>query len=801
MTNNMIQKQMKKTKLLYILYFLLFVWISGTIVAQENTANNNISAKKIMLNGKEYYLHVVQKGEGLFRISMNYGVSQQEILEVNDDITENLKVGQIVRVPVISGRNNSENEINKTRSYIYHTVEKGQTVFYISRKYNVSQDVIYNNNPGSREKLIEGAILKIPVGELHLDNKTDDNEKDDNFDYHTVKPNETLYSLSREYNITVEKIIEANPALQNGILSIGSIVRIPISKQDEKTISRTLNDGTQQFIESDKYLYHTILQGQTFYSIARQYQVKEQDLRDANPGVTQDNLKVGYMLRVPRPEIDDKKIGKTDNSELFTTHKVRRSETLYGISRQHHVDEATLKSLNPNVDFVNLKVGTVLKIPTDAWFAKQTASALQKPEVIISESENTNYDITQSFLKDCKNSSLGYHIPIKVALMLPFSAKDAFSIYNDSVTSTNESQNANFRRAKPYMEFYSGTLLAIDELKKQGANINLKVYDIADSRSLQNAFNDHELKEMDLIIGPGVVNNLNMISAFSLENRINMVYPMSNNNPELRKNPYLFQVNSPDSLYFDLIIEEIIHQARGQNLLVISPKSSETKAVNFAKSLKQRVFVQSRIGSESVKYLEYTPGKDDVLGIQTLIDVEKHTYIVIPSENQAEVSKLIPVIAGVKSKMKANITLFGMPEWLRFQTIDPEEIHIVNGTIFSPFAIDYNDYSTKQFIDKFHQMIHLEPYPVHPYFQNPDAVYSYSRYGIWGYDVTLYFLSALYKYGKNFIACLEYPPSQQIQFNFNFKRISNWGGFYNSGLYMIRFNSDYTTERIPVSPR
>ena len=774
-----------------ILFFLSLIILGNAfqLTAQEE------SEKKIVLNGKEYYLHVVRKGEGLYRLGINYGVSQQEILEANDDITENLKIGQIVRIPIISGRNSDDKEINKSRSYIYHTVEKGQTAFFVSRKYNVSLDVIYNNNPGSRERLVEGAILKIPVGESDKEEALSQNAPDDDFIFHTVKPQETLYALSREYNITVEKIKEVNPALQNGVLAIGSKVRIPANLINAASLTRTSEDNTQQFIEGSDYLYHTIQQGQTFYSIARQYQVREQDLHNANPGVTQENLKIGYALRVPRPVFDEKKIAKIDDSDLFTNHKVRRKETLYGISRLYHVDEETIKSLNPTVGFRDLKNGTNLKIPTDAWFALRTATALNQSEDV---SVDNKIEATSEVIistDNCSNTIVGF--PIKVALMLPFQSKESNAFFKDSLGLSNESNAV--LRPKPFIEFYSGMLLAVDVLKKQGIGIELTTYDIApDSRSVQNALNDPNLKNMDLIIGPAIANELPLISSFSIEHGIPLVYPMSNSNSHLLDNPYMFHINSPDSLFHDLIADEIVRQARGENLLVILPDSSEPDAVRLAKLVKQKAFLQGRSDNTIINYQEYLPGKDDLLGIQALIDKNKRTYIFMPSKKQADVSKLIPIIAGIKTKLKAEMTLFGMPDWLRFQTIDPENIHVLNGTIFSPFGIDYNDSATKNFIAAYRQQFYTEPYPVSPYFQNSDASASYSRYGIWGYDVSLYFLTAISKYGKNFEACIDNFHFKPIQFNFKFNRISNWGGFYNGGLYMLKFNSDYTTQRIPL---
>src|SRR5690554_6141800 len=140
------------------------VWFTAVGVSQAQvTQADGREVQKILLNGKEYYLHIIQKGEGLYRISLNYGVSVQEILDANDDINESLKVGQILRIPVISGRNTTEGELGRSREFLNHTVERGQTAYFISRKYNIALDDLYQNNPGTENGLVVGAILRIPV--------------------------------------------------------------------------------------------------------------------------------------------------------------------------------------------------------------------------------------------------------------------------------------------------------------------------------------------------------------------------------------------------------------------------------------------------------------------------------------------------------------------------------------------------------------------------------------------------------------------------------------------------------------
>jgi LysM repeat protein len=328
-----------KVRALFFIFSLLLVGLCADIHAQVKTGDGR-DVQKIQLNGKEYYLHIIQKGEGLYRISVNYGVSQQEILDANEDISESLKVGQILRIPVISGRNTSEGELDQSRTYFYHTVEKGHTAYFVSRKYDVPIEVVYENNPGTEDGLIVGAILRIPVErKVPLDQvsaqvtrqpATIEPQKDSKYAYYTIKPGDTLYSLARQYLVSVETIVEANPALRSGVLLPDSEIRIPKTDFVADTTRRA--DSEVGFIQSGNFLYHSIVPGQTFFSISRLYQISVEELRAANPGVSQDDLKVGYMLRIPREDVEDDVAQiEEDDSRLFKKHRVRRRETLYGI--------------------------------------------------------------------------------------------------------------------------------------------------------------------------------------------------------------------------------------------------------------------------------------------------------------------------------------------------------------------------------------------------------------------------------------------------------------------------------------
>ena len=794
----------------YLLFLLLLNGCLFFLNGQSNVLP--IDSKKIQLDGKEFYLHVVEKGEGLYRISVNYGVSMSEILKANPDIDEQLRVGQIIRIPIISGRNSDDKEMTQSREYIYHTVEKGQTAYFIARKYDLTLEQLYHYNPGIEHGLVLGAILKIPstppVKKTSTISQTQREVQKAPSKYitHIVRPKETLYSISKQYSTTIESIINDNPALRNGVLAIGAEIRIerPTPSEIAEKTSSTSGNEVGEFIKGENYLYHMIEAGQTLYSISRQYLIDVSDLKAANPDIGDSDLRVGYLLRIPRPVMDDLNTDlaqQKENPRWFTNHKVRRKETLFGISQKYHIDIDVIKRVNPSVNFSNLNKGTILRIPKDEWFAaKNMAALLEEQDAVIEDS------LRSSMLYDecVVNKELGYTQPLKVALMLPFNAKESsryYSLDNDSVQFSRE-MSATAQRSRVFTEFYSGALMALDSLKTMGISVDLSVFDISpDSLAIKRVLKNPVLEESDLIIGPGLGHELTLISNFSKKNGIPLVFPISNNtNGEIFSNPYLFQVNSPDSLLFDRMAKEIVQQSLGSNLIIILPPAQEKDAQTLVQRIKEQAAQQMML-DKKVNYIEYKPKGDDLIAIQALVSKELPNYIVVPSVAAAEISKIIPVLKGVKEKSKAEINLYGRSEWLRMQTIDPEDIHYLNTTVFSPFRLDYNIGITKDFITKYRSWYHMEPHAISPYFQYSDATSGFSRFGIWGYDVTFYFISAMTQYGENFDLCLDQVKHHEIQFNFDFQRISNWGGFYNKGFFKLNFTPDLKTIQSPIVNR
>ena len=196
----------------------------GIGFAQDTLIEVKRSNNKVLIDGEKYYIHIVKKGETLYSISKAYNILQKEIALENPGVFHGLKEGQSLKIPIIEEKNGFEEE--SSDKFIFHTVGKNQTLYSLSIKYNVSVKKIIKYNPDSEKSLQIGQILKIPKAEADLVQEIYIIE-DDKYFYYEVEKKQTLFSLSKMYDVEIEKIINANPVLKERGLKVGEIIKIP----------------------------------------------------------------------------------------------------------------------------------------------------------------------------------------------------------------------------------------------------------------------------------------------------------------------------------------------------------------------------------------------------------------------------------------------------------------------------------------------------------------------------------------------------------------------------------------------
>jgi len=159
-------------------------------------------------------------------------------------------------------------KVIKGRRFYIHTVQREETLYGISKRYNVEIKDIVLENPLAINGLSAGQTLKLPVPMQILDTKALDGK----FIYHTVQPGETYYSISRQYETTVEVLRAANPEMVEGIKA-GVSMRIPVmesmqlvatelgvNEPDSHVVDAdTLFPDDSVYVETDTVLFHHVI--------------------------------------------------------------------------------------------------------------------------------------------------------------------------------------------------------------------------------------------------------------------------------------------------------------------------------------------------------------------------------------------------------------------------------------------------------------------------------------------------------------------------------------------------------------
>ncbi|WP_310382040.1 LysM peptidoglycan-binding domain-containing protein [Flavobacterium sp.] len=209
-----------------------------------------------------------------------------------------------------------------SQKIIKHNVKSGESIYSIAQKYDVTEKDIYELNPK-----LKGAVLGIKVvvtipnkkfkGEEEKSKvekkkiaseikKKEENSTTTNSSFitHIIKPKETLYSLSKQYGVTMEEICEMNPELKTGNLKIGAKLKFNHSNfisdiKGEVKIEHKLGVEEPKLTEiiSENAVMHKVQPKETLFRISKKYGVSVSELQKLNPNLPS-GLPVGYNLIV-----------------------------------------------------------------------------------------------------------------------------------------------------------------------------------------------------------------------------------------------------------------------------------------------------------------------------------------------------------------------------------------------------------------------------------------------------------------------------------------------------------------------
>lgn len=200
-------------------------------------------------NGRQYYVYTVQRGDGLYSIAKKFNVKQSELYDANAGLTESIKEGQKLYIP-------TRNKVTKSQeAKTQHIVAQGETPSMIAKMYNITLDSLLRNNPQIRRGMIYPGDTLVISRAQNIEKKagtavrTAIAENEVSPETIVVAKGETLYSISKKYNIAIHDIIDLNPAVEEG-LKAGMTLRLKKEepkkevKPEEKTT--TVADNSKE---------------------------------------------------------------------------------------------------------------------------------------------------------------------------------------------------------------------------------------------------------------------------------------------------------------------------------------------------------------------------------------------------------------------------------------------------------------------------------------------------------------------------------------------------------------------------
>ena len=591
-----------------------------------------------------------------------------------------------------------------------------------------------------------------------------------NYFLHTVTKGQGLYSISRMYGVTEADIISLNPG-SNIVIKAGDQLRIP---QIKKSVPQT---ETPQ-IKSENERFHTIKTGETLYRLTVIYGLTAREICNANPGLSAENFKVGQVIVIPEkkettPEEIQPRVTEPapvavqptapiaeQQSPCRTEHLVKRKENIYRISRMYGISELELVNANPELRERKMQVGEMLCIPyTKEEQAKRQAlhpkHEEKKPEVIIPTDEEL-FAESKLIPENIEQ--------IKAAIILPL-------LLEDSISSEQMKM----------VEFYEGVLLALDSLKRQGVSVDLHVYDSGNKEtSIRPILDKPEMRNMNLIIGPVYDNHITEAAAFADTTGIRLVVPFARQVDAVFTNPYIYQVNTPQSYFYSEVYDHFFMQFPHPNVLFFeSPEERDDELISgFKRELSYRGVPYT------VLLADTATNKDTIL---TALDTVRHNILMMTSEKSGSLNNMVPIfqlLVRDTAAAKFDISLFGYPQYQVY----------TNNHLASFYEIDtyfYSSFYTNNLLPEakaFHQRYRRT--------YSKEIVNRYPKYAILGFDIAYYFLKAMHLYGTdidNRLGEMKYTP---LQTGFKFERVNNWGGFINRKVFFVHFSRDYQLQTI-----
>ncbi len=587
--------------------------------------------------------------------------------------------------------------------------------------------------------------------------QVNDNSSTKSYNLHRVAKQQTLYGLSKEYNVTVDEIRQANGGLPDG-LKEGMVIKIPVRSFQKDQTSTPEKQIEPMLAKSFEYQARG---KEKIFPLAVRYQVSIDSIFALNPGISE-TLAKDQIIFIPLVK----------NTKGYITHTLRYDLTINKLAKNYNLSVDEIKAVNPYIS-KDLKSGQMVRIPVMIMDTENELSDKLLPS-IAEVDENEETDMVAPVEVKCEKDHRDEIF--KIALMIPFYFDHADSLTENNLMPEGTPMAPKNSKSFTFIQFYEGFLMAVDSLRRVGLNCELYVFNVEDDIfEVKKILNNPDLKFMDLIVGPVFAKTFSIVAAFAKQHEINIVNPFSVRNEITFDNPFVFKLKSSLGQQYETLANFLNYRYSTAEIYLV--RQNQYRDENEISQLK--MVLDDRLIKNSLEpYCEINYGNDSLASFLQRASSMKPSVIIIYSENKAFILDMLRKLNEIRDKFQ--ITVVGLPNWKKMEDIEIEYLINLQTHLLVTDFINYNSLEVKRFVGNFRQKYDTEP----------------MTYAFDGYDAASFFLNALMKYGRDFGECVENFAFDGLQSGYSFEKTGN-NGFTNK-MWKVLKVSDY--QFINVSP-
>lgn len=621
-----------------------------------------------------------------------------------------------------------------SQEYKTHKVKVGETIEEIAKTYMVTPYDIYALNPDAKTDLEPNMVIVIPRSRVASTPTEVEEQQLSGFKKHKVKRKETLYSISKKYNVSVDDIKKHNKWLYSQNLRKGDKIDIP----EFKTVKVT------NLLENTIKTYR-VKAKEGKWRIAYKYGITVDELERLNPKLG-DTLKVDQEINVPN--IADNEVKSVDDSYGYYT--VLPKEGFYRLKLKLGMSQEELEAMNPELVEGGLKAGMVLKVPKDVG----SSSDLESVEYTNLKARLTNFE--------GKN----------IAIMLPFRLN---RVDLDSVREARDLIKKD-RYMSISLDFYSGVLTALDSAKKLGISTNLDVFDTkARASEVSKILSDNDFRSYDAVIGPFIADGFDRVADRLKSANVPVVAAVT-----APKKLYtnVFQTIPSDENLRKLLINYVKSDSLVENIFVIADSKHRALSNEIKKELpraKQIFSRKDKDGNEANYIL-----KDDV----EMEIKEGKTIVFLETTNEGFVSNVTSILSAlngisvletkndVEETIEREIILMTTNRNRAFEGINISNLDLSNLQFHYPSVNrNINEDRHESFIQAYKREYNSIP----------------NKYAVRGYDLMMDILLRLASQEDLYEASESSIETEYVENKFRYSK-KLFGGYYNESAYIVKYN-------------